>query len=280
MAPTDNIPGSGSSEASSLLNFVNVASSNIQQALGKTSKKGKKVNHRKYISKRVNTLPKRLGDSHGKAVRSTKSKPFFGSALPKAESGVQLSAQLASQPWAQPATTAYTSERIYSCESSLYTPVSIDPELDNLLCEFGYESPRNLSRHSSTTVYPEQPSLENQVYLAEHPFSPYSDCSDEPPQNLSRRGSETTTAYSQQPSLENQVYLGEHPFSPHSDCSDDSVYSSPCSYANSPSASCAVTTGCVEWSASSSPHDVMPTVYDQGIPMTPTISQILDSFAV
>lgn len=273
MAPTDNVPSSGSSEASSLLNFVSVASSNIQQALN--SKKSKKVNHRKYISKRVNTAPKRLGDSHSKPPR--KIKPC-GSALPKGDSGVHSSALFA-QPWVQPASVVYTSEgESYSSESSLYAPVSIDPELDNLLCEFGYESPHNLSRRGSeATVYTEQHSLENQVYLGERPFSPYSDCSDEPFQNLSRRGSEATTAYSQQPSLENQVYLGEHPFSPYSDCSDDSAYSSPCSHTNSPSTT--LTTGCVEWSASSPHHDVMSTVYDQGIPMTPTVSQILDSFA-
>ena len=89
----------------------------------------------------------------------------------------------------------------------------------------------------------------------------------------------TRDNYVSVPSLEHQVTLAECPYSPistYSDCSEewfDSAYSSPSSsssvYLAPPADVCELVS---QWSPA------YPTVPDQGLPVTPTLLEVLDSF--
>ena len=205
------------------------------------------MNHKKFIQGRV----KRLNEKSSKPVRKTKQTHSI--TVPEADNvapPASLRDHLTTMVWPMQGPEA----SLYPSGSQSEPGKVIDPELESLLSEFGLDS----SRRSSESNVGYQPDLQSQVRLAEHPYSPYSDYSD--------------------------------------DLFDDSTYSSPSSntsagYAYSPPPSCAVTS---EWAATCSPppsYDVRTrssewssnsssySTYDQGPPMTPTVSQILESFA-
>lgn len=207
MALTDNTTnynaGQTQPKTNNLLDFINGASSSIQEAL--VSKKKRPVNVKKYIQKRV----KRLNDKGTKPSISTKNKPVQKSS--KQDSTKQLRS-VGSRSWpllAPPRefpqtqalpTTSYStmfSPPSYICndvEYSLYpappsNSKSYDPELESLLSELVGPEPASQpsTRHSSVSFqtgvspsYTPQSMLESQVHLGEHPYSPpRSDCSDD-----------------------------------------------------------------------------------------------------
>lgn len=183
--------------AANLLNFVTVASSNIHEALA--SKKKRNVNVRKFIHNRVKRLNnKGTGKSQTKTKSALKvSAKSSVAPLQHRSSWSQLSTQDGvSQPVQTIAmsTVSYTTSPLPStnailAESSLYATQTVadskqmDSELESLLSEFGLDSSFPSTRYSSGSYSPgstSRSSLESQVCLGEHPYSPpYSECSDE-----------------------------------------------------------------------------------------------------
>ncbi len=289
MALTENTSNAGTTQPKStsnnLLSFINGASSSIQDAM--VSKKKRPVNVRKFIQKRV----KRLNDPKGlKPCSQTKSKL----ALTKPGSAKQLQC-LGSMSWpllVAPTASVQTqgletsnyptlcspptSGSYAGNETSFYqTPSSsnkvIDPELDTLLSELAGLESRPSTRHSSASFqtgsspsYTPQSTLESQVYLAEHPFSPpNSDCSDD-------------------------IY-------------DDSVYSSPVGSVGYTSVGCSPPMAAADWPVQSSTpaaHTTCPVTstvwfpeqpavsgagwlpqyssFEQGPPMTPSVYELIN----
>lgn len=290
MALTANIKTNASQTqakaTTNLLDFVNVASSNIQEALA--PKKKRKVDVRKFIQKRV----KRLNDKGSKSsTTQTKTKSVLRATKPSAASLLhsvgslswpQLATPKPVQTRALPTTNYPTSPPSSNCsiasEPSLYSTRSdklIDPELESLLSEFGLESGSS-TRHSSdsfrTSVspcYTPQPSLENQVYVGEHPYSPpNSDCSDDifddsayssPVGSVSYQSNLCSPPLPACPSLEWSVQ-------------------SPQTVAGVPPP-CPVSTS-VGWFQQTIPSSgsgwiSQYSTFDQGPPMTPTVSELL-----
>lgn len=273
--------------STNLLDFVNTASSSIQEALA--PKKKRNVNVRKFLQKRV----KRLNDKGPKPSGQTKNKSVLRTTKPDA---AHLLQNVGSRSWPLLNTTnefsiqtqgLTTSSYPTSCspptysyassETSLYqTPSNnkvIDAELDSLLSELAGIESQPSTRHNSDSFqagvspsYTPQSTLESQVYLAEHPFSPpNSDCSD--------------------------------------DLFDDSAYSSPIGSVGYRSTACSPPMPASEWPVQSPPDAPVTTQYpvpvtstvwfpeqpavsgsgwlpqynsfDQGPPMTPTVSELL-----
>lgn len=271
------------STSNNLLSFINGASSSIQDAM--VSKKKRPVNVRKFIQKRV----KRLNDPKGpKSCTQTKSK----SVLRKPGSVAQLQC-LGSMSWPLLATPRVQTQ---GCDTSNYPSVcspptsssyavndvetsfyqspptsnsskAIDAELDTLLSELVGLDSQPSTRHNSQTgtspSYTPQSTLESQVYLAEHPFSPpNSDCSDD-------------------------VY-------------DDSVYSSPVGSVGYASVGCSPPMTAADWPVQSSALTTCPVTstvwfpeqsavsgtgwlphaqyssFEQAPPMTPSVYELID----
>ena len=289
MPLTDNSSNASQTSAkktTNLLDFVNTASSSIQEAL--TPKKKRNVNVRKYIQKRV----KRLNDKGPKPMSAQTKNKSVRPAKPGAD---HLLHTIGSRSWPLLAThefnvqtqgfatanypTSSSPPASYaSSETSLYqgppsNSKAIDAELDSLLSELVGFDGESSTRHSSDSFqagvspsYTPQSTLESQVYLAEHPYSPpNSDCSD--------------------------------------DLFDDSAYSSPVGSVSYRSTACSPPMTASEWAVNSPPSapattqcpvPVTSTVwfpeqpavsgagwlpqynsFDQGPPMTPTVSELL-----
>lgn len=249
---------SSSNDSNQLLRFMNEATFNIQEALSRQSN-GKKVNHRKFIQKRL----QRGGKTNKKAKQVT------ATSRPHAAPGHQTTNATNRQPVAVlPPPTSYWStlpptdvQQVYqsvpTCSNYAYSPYSnsrsqsldYDPEIESLLCEFGLDSP---SQYSDTAA------------------------------DASRSGSVATTTW--------DSYLPTT--SPPSDFSDidDSAYSSP----RNPSPVCysnhqsppffhqQVATGSCEWHQSvppvvSCPSSSLPPNYlSFNAAITPSLNEILE----
>lgn len=267
----NSTPCSGS-DPSSLLSFMNATSSNIQEALAKPSKTKRKINHSTFIRKgvkRLNNGPKSNRVTKSKSalqhkqatdltvppptqcthltspLRPSENTPCFS--WPSLDFGPPVSAYSPLPP------TCYHQDpepTLYANYPSPPKQKAIDPELESLLSELDFlDSPGSLSRRGSDTILSNPTPPEAQATIGEHSFSDsYSECSDE--------------------------YF------------EDSTYCSPyCSPSNSnsvhgfgsPIRHCVVN---AEWVATN--HQDTINLYvppDQGLPMTPTITQIMDQFA-
>jgi hypothetical protein len=307
MALTENSTATSSNNAglpraqstNNLLDFVNLASSNIQEAFGKQKKK-RTVNVRKFIQKRVRQDVKRLSDKKPSTSGITKTKSVSKS-VTKPDAKLLLS-QVGSHSWPQLTTnsmdiqmpsqtmTTYSTcvpqFSLSSSESSLYPQTNkkaaaIDPELESILSEFNFESVDNTpssTRRSSECISrsvcvspcftPPQPTLEMQVCVAEYPYSPYSDSSEEiyddsayssPVGSVSYRSNVCSPSV---PSMDNIDWLGQ---SPSTSC-----------HMPAPPLQCdwvqTVTSSSGEWVPL---YSTPVTSIDQGLPMTPTVSQLL-----
>ena len=287
MALTDIKTNASQTQAkatTNLLDFVNVASSNIQEALA--PKKKRNVNVRKFIQKRV----KRLNDKGGKSsTTQTKTKSVLRATKPSAASLLHSVGSLSWPQLATPQTRALptanyptsppSSTYSFASEPSLYPSTTdsklIDPELESLLSEFGLESGSSTRRSSDsfrTSVspcYTPQPSLENQVYLGEHPYSPpNSDCSDD---NFD------DSAYSSPVGSVGYQSNVCSPLVPSCSSLEWSVQSPQTIAAVPPP--CPVTTS-VGWFQQTVPSSgsgwmTQYSTFDQGPPMTPTVSELL-----
>ena len=321
MTPTDNVPSFSLPEANNLLSFVSSATVNITEALGKQSKK-RTVNIKKYAQKRVKRLEQGAGRRGSIAASQTKTKsksallspPSVTKQASSARAHPSLKMMGPSNTWpefplppCQPpaalqtsgvATTNYPTysshppmQHSYS-DPNLYPPTSeasvIDEDLAMILSELD-EAPTQHSVSSRTTsgsvtpCFTPQPTLESQVGIAEHPFSPYSDCgSDElygdsaysspisyncspaPVASVPISTHNWTTSVQSPPMVMSQCAVA---------CSNNSGWMEmPTSIHSDP-----LTTGCL-WVPECSPLTVnatMPTVIDQGPPATPTVMQFL-----
>lgn len=141
----------------SLLSFMSEATTNLQQALSKQGK-AKKVNHRKYITKRL--------QNGTKGTRGTSNKSKTQQQQKAAAPAVQPSLSASSLPsWEPPAvadlpafpsydfyqsppSNGYTATPYPSPPTTTATHQEFDPDLEELLTEIGLESPSHSSQYS------------------------------------------------------------------------------------------------------------------------------------
>lgn len=211
--------------ADSLLNFMDIATSNIHEAMNSTRTK-RKVNIRRFISRNVNKnkpAPKRLVTNGPKTA--TQTKPPSAAPTPQSDKCQPRPAQTNMQ--------VYCNDRHHATES--YP----DAEINQILSDMCFDQPEIVSENYASPV-----SLEDQVMIAEYPYSPYSDCSE---------GSEWfDLAYPSPPCCSNAAYLVPPP---QTDVCELASQRSP-----------------------AYPPCACNPALDQGLPVTPTIFQVLDSF--
>lgn len=298
-------------ESNNLLSFVNNVSSNIQVALDKaTPKRRRHVTVKKFVENRVKRL-----DNNRKPIRpSTGTMTKSKSAQPKPSTSARLGPTanrlVHSYTWPEITTTHSSmppvqTSGVSTCafptalpslysNSELCLPVQqssqpIDPELESLLSEFESTSVP-LSRHgsfdsvrtvSSTSCTPPlNQTLEAQVYIAEQAFSPaYSEYSDEldsaycspvavESARVSYNGSPTNFGTAMPDWHASDLLPPPMAMPPTSTCLSDpdvGMMSSACSWVSQVEP---------QYTTSSS----VPSVYDQGPPMTPTVSQLLEQY--
>ena len=285
MALTENTSNAGVSQpkatSNNLLDFINGASSSIQDAM--VSKKKRTVrNVRKYIQKRLNDhqgpkstknklVPRKPGSAKQLQCLGSVSWPLLTT---PSEYSVQTQGLATSNyptVCSPPSSGSYAGNDI---ETSLYQTSAnnnkvIDAELDTLLSELAGLDSQPSTRHSSvpfqtgaSSSYSPQSTLESQVYLAEHPYSPLnSDCSDDVYED---------SAYS---SPVGSVDYRSVACSPHMPATDWSVQSSAPALTTCPVTS---TAWFSEQQAVSGSGWLPPfSSYEQGPPMTPTVSELL-----
>lgn len=318
MTPTDNF---SMPDASNLLSFVSSATVNIHEALGKQTKK-RTVNIKKYAQKRVKRLEHGSGRRGTTSASTTKSKsaPLSPPSAKKPATSARAHASLImigsssswpelplppSQPCAAPQTSGvatanyptyvnHPSMQHSLSDPNLYPPptggpgIDDDVDLDALLSDFN-EMPDQQpvsSRHTSGSVTPcFTPTLEAQVVIAEHPYSPYSDCGSDELYGDSAYSSPTSYSCSPVPpvvTVPSAVSSANWTTSVHSppmtmtQCSiacSNSWMEMPGSFHADP-----LTTAC-SWVPDCSPLTTpMPAVVDQGPPATPTVLEFLSEW--
>lgn len=267
-------------ESNNLLFFVNSASSNIQEAMEKAPKKKRPITVKKYVENRV----KRLDNCR-------KPRPGPGNLSTKRTSSQQKPTVTRLPPPLQPSNTwpLISASALQSvmdrsaCSTSFYpalvSPSSssppIDPELESLLSEFECPSVP-ISRHGSfesvctrPSCTPPLPTLEAPVYMPEQAFSPYSDYSDELDSAYCSPNGSTQVSYTCSPTSFSSSMpdwcatdllppLNTTCMQPESRCNWVSQDASPLTITST--------------SSVSSLYD------DQGPPMTPTVSQLLEQY--
>jgi len=283
-----------------LLTFVNNASSSIQDAMGKPPKKKRVVNVRKFVQSRV----KRLDNAAKPRATSRPKAPQLSNAIAQLLSRGSSCTWLGTSPVGMVPNVPAQAERevaTYAC-STAAMPVSvcdirsysspdlfhqqlpsctqqvIDPELDSLLSSLA--SPVDpLSRHGSyESVYTSvvsshaSPAISNesQCYM---PVSPYSDITDDLDSAYSSPIESARLSSNCSPTGFSTIV---------ETASSLPTWTSPLQTTNaSPVWQTAITDSCVqeisEWMSSDS-TTTTTSVYDQGPPMTPTVSQLLEQY--
>lgn len=284
-----------------LLSFVNSATSNIKEALDKAPKRRRNVTVKKFVEKRVKRLENSRKPRTTGTQSSTKSKfaqlKHPTSARPQ---GQAIASQLQhSYTWpeitvcALPVQTAGMSTCAYPTTTSSLTslfsnsdpnvclssssPQSIDPELESLLSEFECPSVP-LSRRGShesvcTGASPPFNTLEAQMCVAEQAFSPYSDYSDELDSAYCSPVESARVSYNCSPTnlgttLPDWSSADLLPPVTSSCLQEVGMMSSRCNWVSHDTSPLTVIS-----TASS-----VPSIYDQGPPMTPTVSQLLEQY--
>lgn len=285
-------------ESNNLLSFVNSASSNIQEALGKAPKRRRNVTVKKYAENRVKRLDsKKPRPTSGNLTKrkSSQLKPTPALLPPSASTALLQHSNTwpvintTAQSVALSTTTISSIQSSFYSESNLWKSSSepqhsprIDPELESLLSELESSPPSlPISRHGSfesvctgPSCTPPLSTLEAQVYIAEQAYSPYSDYSDELDSAYCSPGNSAQVSYSCSPTNRNLNSMPDW-------CSTDllpplnttcmqevgqGMISPRCNWVSSQDAP--LTT-----SATSN-----TSVYDHGPPMTPTVSQLLEQY--
>lgn len=290
--------------SNNLLSFVNSASSNIQEALNKAPKRRRNVTVKKFVENRVT---KRLDSSRRVRTNFNRSKsaqlkrPVTSTVVPATvlpmlqhsttcpEFNTQdlppvSTTQSAGLPTSAYSTTITPSSHYAAPEpSNVCLPPQqssaqaqpIDPELESLLSELE----GSLSRHGSfdsvctgtLSSTPPINTLETQVCFGEQMFSPYSDYSDELDSAYCSpvEPESTRVSYNSSP-MPSWVEVADMLPAVTSSCMQDmEMVSSRCNWENTP----LITTTATSTSSSS-----LSSVYDQGPPMTPTVSQLLQQY--
>jgi len=157
-----------------LLKFMTTTTSNIQEALGRSTKT-KKVNHRKYLEKRLqnrgprqvkNEKKSKLTTTTSNAVLYSNRQPVAGLLPAAAPTASQQQSRIVSS-FVKQSQLPNEYDQLYSIVSSpplfpannspssshgdvAATAACCDPEIESLLSEFGVESPSQCSLYSET----------------------------------------------------------------------------------------------------------------------------------
>ena len=296
-------------------NVSKSVSSTIQETLSNPTKKNRRCNVRKFAQNRVKRLDSskpRTGASTKSKLAQLKQTP---SARFPVRTPTDAALFRHSSTWPQlPTVTASTvsntvpalpvqsvglptcnlptnTTTFSSSEPNLCFPPAqpfqpIDPELDCLLSEFESPTPSvPLSRRGSfesvcdTLLYTPPPSTTLETpYCGEQVYSPYSDCSDELDSAYCSPSESARVSYNCSPT---NLSVANSTMSDWTLASSDWLppVSSTCVQDM-----CVISSGCGWVSPDPAPLTVpsnvasAPTIYDQGPPMTPTVSQLLEQY--
>lgn len=292
-------------DSNNLLSFVNSASCDIKQAIDKAPKRRRNVTVKKYAENRVKDV-KRLDTKKPRSnPLTTKRQPSSQLKLPSRLPGSSLLQH--ANTWPVIATTAspvqsvglpttnisvqqsssmYTGSDSNICLSMSRAPSSrIDPELESLLSELECPSVP-ISRHGSFDSVCTAPSCTpplstlDPVYMAEQQvFSPYSDYSDElDSAYCSPNGSAPSSAQVSYSCSPTNLTSSMPDWCPtdllppmNANCLQEvGMISSRCNWVSQDSSPLTITTSTTTSSVSSP--------FDQGPPMTPTVSELLQQY--
>lgn len=181
-----------SNDSNQLLRFMTTATSNIQEALNRQAK-AKKVNHRKYIQKRLQRGAKQTKKPkpqiHSNAITNT----FVGrqpvATMPVIPSSSYWTPSTANNDYDEllrlvslPSTMSSSCPPSLTCSRPSSCQEQCDPEIDSLLSEFGLDSPSQCSHYSDSAMVVNQRGsnwdLLGPTSVECLPFSPLSEFSD------------------------------------------------------------------------------------------------------